>query len=152
MSATDHNEMQQLDPRQLRAVDLLVEGKTDTQVAAEIEVDRSTVWRWRKRDPFFRAELARRRDELWNASGERLRALRLRAFDAIDDALDRGDWRAAVALLKLTGISDLKLDSLGSTDPDTIAKNDAMDEADALVREVEVEQMRAFRRRMAGLN
>jgi FixJ family two-component response regulator len=72
--ATERNEMQQLDPRKQRAVDLLAEGKTDSQVAAEIGVDRTTVWRWHTTDDAFRVELARRREELWRASADRMRA------------------------------------------------------------------------------
>jgi len=150
MNATERNEVQPLDSRQLRAVDLLAAGRTNTEVAAEIGVDRTTVWRWGT-DPFFRAELARRRHELWNASADRMRALLPRAFDAFEKALDDGDWRAALAILKLAGISDLSLDAIGSTDPDAIARADARNEEDRRVSDLQVEQMRAFRRHIAGL-
>ena len=116
MSATDCNEAQQLDSRKLRAVDLLAEGKTDSEVAAEIGVDRSTVWRWRTTDDYFGVELARRREELWRASADRLRALIPRALEVVAEALEQGEWRAAVILLKLAGISEMSLGEVGPTE------------------------------------
>jgi hypothetical protein len=150
MNATERNEVQPLNSRQLRAVDMLIAGMTNTEVAAEIGVDRTTVWRWGT-DPFFRAELARRRHELWNSMADRMRALLPRAFDAFEKALDEGNWRAALAFLKLAGISDLSLDAIGSTDPDAITRADAMNEEDQLVSDLQVELMRVFPRQIAGL-
>jgi hypothetical protein len=109
MVATSRNGVQQLDARQLRAVDLLAEGQTDAQVASDLELDRSTVWRWRTADPAFRAELARRREELWRSSADRMRALMPRALDVIEKAIEEGDRQAALALLKLGGIGDIDL-------------------------------------------
>jgi hypothetical protein len=49
--------------KQARAVDLLVFGMTETDVAAQLGVNRGTVHRWRK-DPIFVAQLEARRSEL----------------------------------------------------------------------------------------
>lgn len=91
-------------PKQARAAELLVEGRTDSEVAAELEMDRTTIWRWRSIHPAFRAELARLRASVWEASEDRLRRMRVKALETLDRALDgdgRGAVRAAMALLRV---------------------------------------------------
>jgi len=46
------------DPRQLAAARLLASGRSTPDVARELNLNRTTVWRW-QRDPAFRAELRR---------------------------------------------------------------------------------------------
>ena len=54
-NATKSNEMQHsLPPKQQRAVDLLVTGKSYADVACELEIDRGTLLRWRKQELFQR--------------------------------------------------------------------------------------------------
>ncbi len=105
MRATSRNEPQQLDPRRLRAVDLLAVGKRAAEVADELAVNRTTVWRWRD-EPAFQQELARRREELWTWSIDRMRGLLPRALDVVAEALDDGDGRTAMQLLKLLRVGD----------------------------------------------
>ena len=69
MSATVRNGAQQLDPRQLLAADRLAAGATDRQVADQLGVDRTSLWRWRQQ-PAFQTELARRREEVWNDAAD----------------------------------------------------------------------------------
>jgi hypothetical protein len=90
-----------ISPKQHRAIELLIAGKNDTQVAADIGVSREIVNRWRHHHPPFVAALNAERLSLWHASRERLRALGDKAFDVLDVALDRGDTRVALGLLKL---------------------------------------------------
>jgi hypothetical protein len=47
-----------LTPRQLAAARLIAAGRTLPEVALELRLNRSTVWRW-TRDPTFQAELRR---------------------------------------------------------------------------------------------
>ncbi|MCU0665339.1 MAG: hypothetical protein MUC50_23805 [Myxococcota bacterium] len=100
--------------QQARAVDLLVMGKTDGQVGAEIGVARECVNRWRNHNPHVIAALNNERLVLWQASRERLRALGDKALNVLDNALDAGDTKVALGLLKLraadpspTGPTDL---------------------------------------------
>lgn len=102
-----------LTPQQMRAVDLLVQGKTDGQVGAEVGVARECVNRWRHHNPHFIAALNAERLALWQASRERLRALGDKALDVLDDALDAGDTRVALGLLKLRAADRAPL---GATD------------------------------------
>jgi DNA-binding NarL/FixJ family response regulator len=53
-----------LTPEQLNAIDLLIFGKTDKEVAETIGVGRNTISKWYK-NAFFVAELNARREELW---------------------------------------------------------------------------------------
>ena len=53
----------------------MISGSRNSDVALEVGVNRTTIWRWHTDDPVFEAELNRRHHELWNASIERLRSL-----------------------------------------------------------------------------
>ncbi|MEH7558846.1 hypothetical protein V7165_26250, partial [Priestia megaterium] len=57
---------------QLNAIDLLVGGKTDQEVADKINVNRVTVTKWRNYDIYFQAELNKRRKEIWGASIDKM--------------------------------------------------------------------------------
>ena len=60
---------QELSIEQLNAIDLLATGKSDREVAEVVGVSRQTVCAWRLYDPYFRAELNKRRNELAMAAG-----------------------------------------------------------------------------------
>ena len=70
-----------LTPEQLNAIDLLIFGKTDKEVAETIGVGRNTISKWYK-NAFFIAELNARREELWKDAKLRLKSL---AHEAVDD-------------------------------------------------------------------
>ncbi len=119
---------QELSVVQLNAVDLLVVGKTDQAAAEAVGVTRQTVNGWRNANPWFAAELNRRRQDLWGVSVDQLRALLPRAVAVLAEELDGGNDRAGVALsiLRLGGVdrtkAPQKLDTflVGPTDPDAI--------------------------------
>lgn len=91
------------------AIDRLIVGDTDRQVASAVGINRSTVWKWRSQHAYFVAELNRRRQNLWGASVERLRAMLPRALDRVEEELDSGEdgFRAAVTVLRLAGVESL---------------------------------------------
>jgi hypothetical protein len=119
---------QELSIAQLNAIDLLVTGETDQATAEAVGVTRQTVNGWRNTNPYFQAELNRRRVELWGGAVDRLRALLPRAVAVLADELEGGTDRAGVALsiLRLGGLdrakAPQKLDKflIGPTDPDAI--------------------------------
>src|SRR5687768_9141773 len=100
-----------LNDRQLLALDLIVTGSTDTEVAAKMGVCRQTISRWRNSDADFIAELRRRRQIQFNRAADRLRALLDPAVDVIADQLnDRYEhtrFRAASTLLHLAKIGSV---------------------------------------------
>ncbi len=93
---------------QLNAIDLLVMGKCDREVAEAVGVSRQTVTSWRLYNPHFQAELNRRRKEIWGAAVDRFRSLLLKSLDTVERALDEGDAKTAVELLKMAGMDMTK--------------------------------------------
>jgi hypothetical protein len=90
-----------LSPEQENAVDLLILGKSDREVAKAEGVTREAIWHWRHEHPVFIAELNRQRQALWAEVHERLRALVHTVVDVITEAVKGGDAKAAVKLLKI---------------------------------------------------
>mgnify|MGYP001036164746 CR=1 FL=1 len=110
MTVTKSNESSQertgsrLSVEQLNAIDVLVQGRTDQETAETVGVARETVTRWRNDNPHFAAQLNRQRRLIWGNSHDRLRALASKAVDTLDLALQNGDARAAVEVLKAIGL------------------------------------------------
>ncbi len=106
---------------QQNAIDLLVLGKTDQEAADAVGVNRVTVAKWRLYDPWFQAELNRRRKELWADGVDRLRALIPKALDTLERELEQGEMgpRLALQILKLAGLERLG-GSIGPDDPEQI--------------------------------
>ena len=69
---------------QHNAIDLLILGHTDHAVAEQIGVARETICRWRNENPYFMAELNRRRKDVWQTAQERLRGLVGKAIDILE--------------------------------------------------------------------
>lgn len=93
---------------QMAAADALISGATDARAAEVAKVSRQTVWRWRTRDPYFRAELNRRRAETRRAVEDGVVALMAEAVERLRRAVreDEGDMgtRAALKLYDLAGL------------------------------------------------
>ena len=67
-------------------------------------VARETVTGWRNDNPHFAAELNKQRQLIWEANHDRLRSLAGKAVDTLETALDSGDSRIAVELMKAVGL------------------------------------------------
>ena len=67
-------------------------------------VARETVARWRNDNLYFAAELNNQRRLIWAASHDRLRSLAGKAVDTLEAALDSGDSRIAVEVMKAVGL------------------------------------------------
>lgn len=90
----------ELTPKHHEAIELLIQGRTDAEVATQIGTTRETVNRWRHWHPPFMAELNRRRLDVWRATRERLRFLGARALDVLEQQLQAGNAKVALALLR----------------------------------------------------
>jgi transcriptional regulator with XRE-family HTH domain len=102
-----------LTPLQERAAILLAQGVTVTEVADELNVDRSTLWRWRQH-PAFQAYSNRIAAGIRGAIRDRVLSLQDKVFEVMIRELDREDARAIrPALFILDRV--LKMDD-GSTD------------------------------------
>jgi hypothetical protein len=93
-----------LTPEQENAIDALLTGKSDREVAELVGVTRWTVQQWRTSHPLFMATLAQRRETLFSGAVDRLRSLLNKALDNIAGAIDEGDVTSSFALLKATGV------------------------------------------------
>lgn len=90
-----------------RALQLLLEGKSASQVAEMIGVDRTTIYRWLK-EPSFIAERNRQANELRDAAQSRLHALVGKSIEVVERQLAAGNLKAALAVLKSTGMMALE--------------------------------------------
>ena len=92
-----------LSERQKTAIELLLRGFSDAQVAAEIGVDRGSVYRWRQHAGFQR-ELERQRQQIWQRSAGQLHAMVEPALEELRQQLAGDDpktrLRAAAILLR----------------------------------------------------
>jgi hypothetical protein len=94
-----------LPPRVARAIDLLLGGATDAEVARALDVDRSTVWRWRIR-PDVASVLAEGRRLRLDGVAERLRDGAHRAIDFLLEVLAETSHPVAVRLRAATEVLD----------------------------------------------
>ena len=105
---------------QRNAIELLVQGQSDREVAEAVGIARETVWQWRNVHPVFIAELNRRRKELWWDAQERLRALMGKAIEVLEKVIEDGDIMTSVEVLKVAKLyGQVSLPS-GPEDPDLV--------------------------------
>jgi hypothetical protein len=105
---------------QEKALQELVGGLGVKAAAVAAGVHRGTLHRWLLEDANFAAAYHAQREQLRENARMRLMAISDRAVDAIMDAVEKGDTRCALALLK--GLGLLSKISPGSTNPEEIAR------------------------------
>ena len=88
--------------KHLTAIEMLLRGASDAEVAAHLGVDRTTVYRWRTTNVAFRAQMQALHHVVWQQQARRLRAMVGPALDAVQRRLDdpRTSLRAASILLR----------------------------------------------------
>ena len=110
-----------LTPEQLNAIDLLIFGKTDKEVAETLEIGRNTISKWYK-NAFFIAELNLRREALWKDSKLRLKSLVHEAVNVLTNGLHSSDEKiaitSAVHILKTVGLYGEVKQDFGPTSPE----------------------------------
>ena len=138
--ATDSGvESHELSPTQQKALSALGEGATITAAADAAGVDRTTVHRWPREDFAFQADWNRLRAEIRKDNVARIEHLADSAFDAVRTAIEEGDARIAVTVLKGIGLLDGQTPSI-SDDPAILRE-----EAD--LAKLEADYLRMMRRR-----
>ena len=109
-------------PQQEAVILALLMGKTQKEAAEDAGVAPETVNRWLKRDPVFVATMNARRQELWEAHREMLRALVGEAVAVMGNLLksenERVRLQAATAILRTA--SDLTPE--GETSPEVVER------------------------------
>jgi hypothetical protein len=87
------------------AIDLLLTGKSDREVAELVGVSRWTVQGWRTSHPLFKATLAQRREEIFGGAVDRLCSLLAKALDNIAAEIEAdGNVRWSFELLRAVGL------------------------------------------------
>ena len=99
----DISRQKELSIYRANAIDLLLTGKTASEVAKAVGVTRQMVNGWHDCNAEFMAELFARRVALWEAQGERIRSLVPRAVDLLGAKIGDGNLAAAVQLLRAAG-------------------------------------------------
>ena len=98
----------ELTVEQLNAIDLLVTGASDREVAEKVGVSRQTVTNWRLHNLAFQAELHRLRKEIWGNSKDRIMSLVPKAIDRLEKSLgddtDRNGPKVALEVIRTTGL------------------------------------------------
>jgi hypothetical protein len=89
--------------RQKAALELLLEGKSMSETARGAGVSRTTIYMWLNRDPAFKAAYNQWHDEMEQSARSRLLMLTDKAADAVGQALEGGDAKTAMQLLKGLG-------------------------------------------------
>lgn len=124
----ERSEAPKLTPEQLNAIDLLIFGKTDKEVAETIGVGRNTISKWYK-NAFFTAELNARREELWKDSKNRLKSLVHEAVNVLSSGLQSSDDKVAVTsavhILKTVGLYGEVKGDFGPTTPERLVWDQA---------------------------
>lgn len=117
-NATDQN---QLSDKQLVALKSLLAGMTQSQAAEAADVHRSTINRWLSEDDHFIAARNLARQELRDAQAAKLEVVCDKAVEAVSKAIEGGDARIAMNVLKMTGL--LTIQGIGPTTPESVAQN-----------------------------
>ena len=99
-----------LNDDQVRAIPLIIEGKTDAQVGDILGKRRETINRWRNQDKHFVKELQAAREAYLDAQITALSATTPKVITVLQDLLDSEDekirMQAATHLLKVTALSE----------------------------------------------
>ena len=121
---TEKDKIRQLNQKQLNAIELLLQGGTDGEVAEAIGATRQTVNEWKNHDSSFIAEINLRRQMIWESQEERIRGLLEGAVDALESDLQSDDPKdrraAAIHILRCVGLYGENLKPYGETTPESV--------------------------------
>jgi DNA-binding transcriptional MerR regulator len=106
-----------LSPAQEQAIELLVEGKTTTEVATALQLSPDDVQHWRDEHPVFQARLNQAKRRRWDDAQDRLRAMIPRAIEVLEQAMSQGSVKAAVEVLKIVQLHGRVPAPSGAEDP-----------------------------------
>ena len=117
-NATGDPEIERL--RQLPALESLLAGCSVLEAAEAAGVSRETVHRWKREDWAFQAALNRGQRDIQEAIRGRLLAAAGTATTNVAGAIEDGDLRSSITLLKGLGSLSGQLPPIGSDDPEVV--------------------------------
>jgi hypothetical protein len=146
-----------LSVEQENAIDVLLTGKTDRETAEAVGVSRWTVQQWRTQHPLFMVALEQKRAEVWRGVQEKLRSLMRKAVENLAAAVEEGDLKASLDLLKAVGMyGNGTMNAIGEQDPEKLIRQQAAAQVDregvprnALLAMAENLDTAAYRTRLA---
>ena len=121
-----------LSSRQTRVLSALLAGATITSAAKTAAVDRTTVHRWLREDFAFQAACNRLRRELQRELEARLERAVRAAAETVCAAVEAGDLRASLAVLRGTGVLSGARPAIGPEDAAEL-ENETQAEAEGRV-------------------
>ena len=132
-----------MQPKQQRALELILAGHSVTDIASQVGVRRETVWRWRQ-DPSFASEVSVRQGQRRQAIHDELDAgviesvRMLRGLVADTDAPPGARVRAATALMDRAGLTPAyAVEVRHSADPaQQQAAQPQIEDAERMAREI----------------
>jgi hypothetical protein len=128
-----------LSSSQETALQALLAGESVTAAAKTAKVNRSTLHRWLN-DPDFLATLNLARHETRTNQEHRLAILANGAVEAVEQAIEQGDLRAALAVLRGVGLLSGQPAPIGPADPAQIrvdqSRRERSHELDLLLAEI----------------
>ncbi|MGA2232562.1 MAG: hypothetical protein ABSH22_16825, partial [Tepidisphaeraceae bacterium] len=110
---------------QRAALELILSGKSISEAARSSGVGRTTIYNWLRTDPVFQAAFNQWQDEMEKSCRARLLTFTDKAADAVYQAVENGDAKLAMQLLKGMGILSPAAPRL--TDPDEIKQDADLD-------------------------
>ena len=120
-----YNSDRELTIEQQRAIDELVLGKSDQEVADSVGVHQVTVTKWRNYDAHFQAALNVRRRDVFSTSADRLRSLVPVAVEVLATELSNPEnssrGQLALSVLKAIGMG---AGNIGPTTPDAVIERE----------------------------
>ena len=119
--------LDELTETQREAADMLTDGRSEADVADELDVERSRLEAWVDEHPYFEAAQHRRREALQRETADRLRSLLPKALDALEEHLESGDVspKTAMKLLEMAGYDQFRDMFAGKTDGEAILEAEA---------------------------
>ena len=131
------DETRQLNAKQLNAVELIVQGHNDREVAEAVGVTRQTVCEWRNHNAEVVARVNDLRRQVWGSQTDRLRGLLVKAVDVLERELDgEKALTAAVHVLRSLGLYGGDLQPRGPVCPGDIRAQQAGEEASREMRQL----------------
>ncbi len=118
--ATSERVRDNLTKQQLIALERLLLGDKVTDAAKSAQVSRETLHRWLRENWTFQAALNQRQAEIQRAVRSKLLATAEKAVDTVANAIEKGDLKAALTLLKGVGILSGQEPRIGDADPDVL--------------------------------
>jgi hypothetical protein len=92
---------------QLRAIELTVQGLTDSHIAQVLNVNRKTIWKWKTYNEEYKSALTAARLQAHCTVVDRFRSLLMQSSSilakALQDPVEEKRYRAALALLNMAG-------------------------------------------------